>query len=896
MCRAMYEGHFQLERRPFAATPDASCCYLSPALGPQFENVVRCVEQGRGIAILTGPAGIGKTLLAQVLLTELESHFTGVYLGTGQFPTRRAFLQAILYELGQPYGGMTDQELRLELSTALRHLITQKDGLLLILDEAHLLSDRLLEEVRMLVDLAQQGVPLVRVVLCGNPEFEERLTAPALSAFNQRVACHESIDTLLRAESISYLQYRVQWAGGVADRLFDAGALQLIAEASDGVPRCRNHLADHTLTQAFLAGANIASEALVRESLTALQHLPLRWNASALLSRSWSSKTEVEPSFAEHPESTTESRAAETGEEESQASESSDSSCFEFGAGDDSRFAGNTDQSGSATSDTTDEQSTTTAIRDSSVESGASDPSSFEIDCEDSACFETNFETNAVEFSTFGTDARADLLAADSANEQSDESEQEVTAQAGVANSEALPINEALSVNQDRPLFIRVALNSRVANNGPEDQPANPDFSRRAVEQSSEEIDVNQPAFTWLNHPVASPDPVEKPVAEFGQDEEAVSEFQSVPKFRIRANPESDSSDSTTTSHRTRTSHGSSNQFEAVRKRGFTPKLSASNAGTAPATGVSSPDAELAEEIVVDRYAALDASCRVATPSKLVKLQTLPSAGLSSSTSSRSIKALSDLENATSQSANATTDRLVSASVLAAATESPTQSSTASHPTIASSIGEPRSNTVLTTEEDFIGHPMEQIDSICALIETADEYSSGGIGVELVTDWGVERIDVDLPSETIPQETSNSVQSLYTNSNQSDWLGSTVVEIGREFSQHFADQHVLPPSLADDVSFAPHSNLRSETPQAVERVERVERMTQYDIVEPPETPEMEDANVDFRLDAPAEAHQSRSEAGIPANPATRSTTHSRFHNLFSTLRRRQVSPGSEARD
>ena len=175
-------------------------------------------------------------------------------------------------------------------------MISQKDGLLLVLDEAHLLSDRLLEEVRLLADFSQQGVPLVRVVLCGNPEFEERLTAPALTAFNQRVACHESIETLLRAESLEYLTYRVEWAGGNLARLFEPGALQLIVEASDGVPRCLNQLADHSLSQAFRAGASIATETIVRDSLAVLQSLPLRWNASALLSRSWTSNTVPENS------------------------------------------------------------------------------------------------------------------------------------------------------------------------------------------------------------------------------------------------------------------------------------------------------------------------------------------------------------------------------------------------------------------------------------------------------------------------------------------------------------------------------------------------------------------------------------------------------------------------
>ena len=333
----MYEGHFHLDRRPFAATPDPGCCYLSPTQAPLFKTVVRCIENGQGIAILTGPAGIGKTLLVQVLLAEAEQRFTTVYLGTGQFPTRRALLQAILYELGQPYGGMTDQELRLELNTALRNLITQRDGLLLILDEAHLLSDRLLEEVRLLADLAQHGVPLLRVVLSGNPEFEERLTSPTLTAFNQRVACHVALETLTQQESIRYLEYRIEWAGGDVTRLFEREALQLIAYASDGIPRCLNQLADHSLTQAFLAGAEMVTAGIVRQALADLQHLPLRWNPSALHERS--AKHSPSPSdsaeiAANRLVGTNESAAEEF---EVGGSDDRETACFEFGAGDDQR-------------------------------------------------------------------------------------------------------------------------------------------------------------------------------------------------------------------------------------------------------------------------------------------------------------------------------------------------------------------------------------------------------------------------------------------------------------------------------------------------------------------------------------------------------------------------------
>lgn len=325
----MYEGHFQLRRRPFAATPDPICHYLSPTQVPLLQSVARCIDLGQGVAIATGPAGIGKTLLAQVLLAESESRFAGVYLGTGQFPTRRALLQAVLYELGQAYGGMTDQELRLELNTALRNLITQRDGLLLVLDEAHLLSDRLLEEVRLLADLSQYGVPLTRVVLVGNPEFEERLTSPALAAFNQRVACHIVLEQFTRAESIEYLNHRIRWAGG-SDSLFDYEALELIANASDGLPRCLNQLADNSLSQAYLNGQTTVTAELVRQSLAELQHLPLRWNATVLQQRS---RGAISPPIHSLPSDEPAARSIDT-KDLSQADDENSVCCFEFGAGD----------------------------------------------------------------------------------------------------------------------------------------------------------------------------------------------------------------------------------------------------------------------------------------------------------------------------------------------------------------------------------------------------------------------------------------------------------------------------------------------------------------------------------------------------------------------------------
>lgn len=881
----MYEGHFQLERRPFAATPDPSCCYLSPTQAPQFENVVRCVEQGRGIAILTGPAGSGKTLLAQVLLTELQSHFTGVYLGTGQFPTRRALLQAILYELGQPYGGMTDQELRLELNTALRNLIAQKDGLLLILDEAHLLADRLLEEVRMLVDLAQHGVPLVRVVLCGNPEFEERLTAPALSAFNQRVACHEPIETLLRSESINYLRYRIQWAGGEADTLFEPGALQLIAEASDGVPRCLNQLAEHSLTQAFLAKAPIATEAIVRQSLAALQHLPLRWNATALLSHSWSSITEPVRASPPVPEAISNSFVSETRSDDSQSADATEitnepeSSCFEFGAGDDSQSAALPSQSNGVAADWIARIENQGPGRETTpLEIASSDTIPSESNPHDAKrvepCDTDEFESNCYEFGEESDTARTESLDLESVSDESIRNEIAAcdSPQQSDSIDTSIEARSADSANPGRRVFVRVALNNPGADK-PADAPAVISENRpRIVTQLDEEIDLDQPSFSWLKHRAPDQEPLSQDDSESQIEEETVSEFKLPPKLRVRSQNEQGESDlaAETTPQ---SSIGRSSQFEAIRQRGFPGTIIPKGGRSEPVMRATSGASEPEEENVVDRYAALDATCRTSVPQPpVLKTPSLP-------VSSANL----NLESSSERQSTEPMDRPAPAAVVIAATLLPKSQP---HPGVTSQEEAPQVDRLPPIEDNFEGHPVERIDSICALIETVDDHSNGASGVELITDWGVERVDVDLSSETNSAAFSDVDQQLQAQSDP--WIGSTVVEVGREL-RHQIQETPLPLEVKPQEAAIVEHKQPDSTPDP--KSDSPSRATLYDIVEPEMNLEAANSNLDYRLDPPQnEASSDESGGHFSADPAMRSTTHSRFHNLFSRLRRRQVTP------
>lgn len=278
----MYEAYFHLKRRPFAATPDPQCFLASGTIQAALDEVVVCIEQGQGIAVVTAPAGTGKTLLCERLRSELGERFESVFLRHASFLTRRALLQTILCELNHSYRQQDEQELRLELMPAIRALRPQREALVLICDEAHQLTEDLLEELRILSDLAENGRPLVRFVLVGQLGLEETLALSSLEALSQRIRAQVCLEALNHVGSLDYIDYRLTWAGGRTEEVFDPQALELISRAADGVPRCINQLCDHALLLAYVAEQQPVSVELVREALQDLRQLPLHWNEAPL--------------------------------------------------------------------------------------------------------------------------------------------------------------------------------------------------------------------------------------------------------------------------------------------------------------------------------------------------------------------------------------------------------------------------------------------------------------------------------------------------------------------------------------------------------------------------------------------------------------------------------------
>ena len=289
----MYEAFYGMRHRPFSPIPQPECFVPLPQMADAIRDLRSCVERDQGIAVLTAPAGAGKTLLCKRLCYELADQYACAFLGTSRFPSRRALLQGILYELGQPYIGLSEQEARLGVLDALRiegppeeesNESVRHRHLLLVVDEAHLLPARFLEELRTLADYHAGGRPLIHVVLSGQLALEETLSEGPLSALNQRVGCHACIETLGADESAEYIRHRLAWAECAVENVFSPEALSLIVHAAEGNPRRINQLADHALLIAFAEEERLVSLETVQSALVDLRELPLQWNEPLALS------------------------------------------------------------------------------------------------------------------------------------------------------------------------------------------------------------------------------------------------------------------------------------------------------------------------------------------------------------------------------------------------------------------------------------------------------------------------------------------------------------------------------------------------------------------------------------------------------------------------------------
>lgn len=277
----MYEAFYSLRFRPFGAEVGAGGCWFAPTIDQSVQRAVASLQNGTEAVLVSGPSGSGRSAVCRELARRLSDRLQPVLLAHCEFATPGDLWRAILFELGREFAASTEEELRMSVLREARALRPERNGLLVVADDADSLSVGLLDDLRRLTVQRHEGRPIVQLVLAGSLALEERLAIPELSNLSQRIGLHIALELLTREQSRQYVDHRVRAAGGQIGELFTADAVDAIVAASDGNFHCLNQLCDHSLLLGFAAEERPVSARTVFAALDDLKGLSLPWNVPA---------------------------------------------------------------------------------------------------------------------------------------------------------------------------------------------------------------------------------------------------------------------------------------------------------------------------------------------------------------------------------------------------------------------------------------------------------------------------------------------------------------------------------------------------------------------------------------------------------------------------------------
>jgi general secretion pathway protein A len=249
----MYSAFYGLQQEPFRLSPDPRFLHLAEPHRNTLRAMVEGIASRKGLQISVGPIGTGKTTLLYCLQHLL------MHEASPQCPVRSAFIVnptlsademfEMLFDELEIHGQGTTKPARLR---ALHELLLdthkRNGAVVVIIDEAHLLSPALIEEVRLLLNLDNYPVNVLQVILCGQPELLPLLMKPELTALKQRISVFSRLRALTFIESRAYIAERLHVAGLAGESMFTTPALEEIHRRTNGVPRLINSICDKALT------------------------------------------------------------------------------------------------------------------------------------------------------------------------------------------------------------------------------------------------------------------------------------------------------------------------------------------------------------------------------------------------------------------------------------------------------------------------------------------------------------------------------------------------------------------------------------------------------------------------------------------------------------------------
>jgi type II secretory pathway predicted ATPase ExeA len=253
----VYRKHFGFTRHPFGNEIEPDTMFPSASSAELHARLTHLLDL-RGIGLVTGDSGSGKTTACRKVVTALHpGQYRVIYvsLSTGNVMD---LYKTVSWEMGlavERSRAALYRQIRIEVSRLVQETRVRP---VLVVDEAHHLRPDVLEDLRLLTNYNMDSENRLCLLFLGHPELRRRLNMAVHEALAQRIVVRHHMTALTREEAPAYLRHRLRLAGTELD-LFEPAAEEAIFQATSGLPRKINGLAHHSLMAAAYDRAKIVS-------------------------------------------------------------------------------------------------------------------------------------------------------------------------------------------------------------------------------------------------------------------------------------------------------------------------------------------------------------------------------------------------------------------------------------------------------------------------------------------------------------------------------------------------------------------------------------------------------------------------------------------------------------
>lgn len=262
----MYKNFYSLKENPFNITADPSFFFPSQRHEEAFNHLAYGITSRKGIIVITGEIGTGKTTLCRMLLNRISNKVKTALILNPSFSDIQ-LLQMIVHDLGIECKKKNKLDLVGAIAIFLVEQSSQGHNVAIIIDECQNLNIRQLEQIRLLSNLETEKEKLLQIILVGQPELNDKLHNHALRQLNQRVSVRYHILPLDKSEVRNYIEHRLKTAGANKQLKFTTEAIETIYHYSQGTPRVINILCDRALLGGFVQETFIINEAIIEHCI-----------------------------------------------------------------------------------------------------------------------------------------------------------------------------------------------------------------------------------------------------------------------------------------------------------------------------------------------------------------------------------------------------------------------------------------------------------------------------------------------------------------------------------------------------------------------------------------------------------------------------------------------------